>query len=271
MKIIDRLLVIIFNLCLLLTAGITPALILASSPSYYYEQFEKNGIYSYTDENGDEKRKIIRYIGGESNKLAMFSDEQLNIIITHITDYLFADKESFELRMDEVYIIGDGVCDGVDIFGEKAVSHMADVKSLMNFAKWTAIVSFITVITLLVLFIKRKQTRKFLLKYTAVFYSILGVFAVLLCVSSFIEALILTGGNTKAFSYFLWKNIHYLLFPFQPHKVENSILSDALTQLLTLELFMTAVAVVVATIVLVLIAWLIGAYVLQKRAKITNK
>ncbi len=267
MKIIDRILVVIFNLCLLLTAGITPALILASSPSYYYEQFEKNGIYSYVDENGEEKRKIIRYVDSDRNKFAMFSDEQLNIIIEHITDYLFTGKESFELKMDDVYIIDEGICDGVNIFGEKAVLHMADVKSLMTFAKRTAIISFIGAIILLITFIKRKQTRKFLLKYTAVFYGILCALAALFCIESFIDALVLTGGNTAAFSYFLWKNMHYLLFPFQPDKVENSVLSDTLTQILTLELFMSAVAVVVATIILVLIAWLITAYVLQKRAK----
>lgn len=267
MKIIDRLLVIIFNLCLLLAAGITPALILASSPSYYYKQFEKNEIYSYTDENGEEKRKIIRYVGGEINNLAMLSDEQLNTVIEHITDYLFTDKESFELKMDGVYIIDKGLCDGVNIFGERAVSHMADVKSLMTFAKWAAIVSFIIVIVLLTVFIKKKQTRKFLLKYTAVFYGIICGLAALFCIGSFIDALVLTGGNTAAFSYFLWKNMHYLLFPFQPDKVENSVLSDTLTQILTLELFMSAVAVVVATIIFVLIAWLISAYVLQKRAQ----
>lgn len=58
MKTLDKIVIIIFNLCLLLSAGITPALMLASNPNYYYEQFEKNGIYSYTDKNGDEKRNI---------------------------------------------------------------------------------------------------------------------------------------------------------------------------------------------------------------------
>ena len=270
MKIIDRILVIIFNLCLLLTAGITPALLLASNPNYYYEQFEKNGIYSYTDENGDEKRKIIRYIGGESNKLAMFSDEQLNIIITHITDYLFTNKESFELRMDEVYIIGDGVCDGVDIFGEKAVSHMADVKSLMNFAKWTAIICFMLAFLIIFVFIKRRQTWSNLLKYTATFYEILVALAILFCTGSFIDALILTNGNPQAFIFCLWKNIHYILFPFQPQKVKNSIISDTLTQILTLELFMTAVVIVISVIALALTAWLTVAFILSKRSKNTD-
>lgn len=49
MKILDKIAIIIFNLCLLLAAGITPALLLASSPEYYYEQFEKNGIYASVD------------------------------------------------------------------------------------------------------------------------------------------------------------------------------------------------------------------------------
>ena len=268
MKIIDRILVIIFNLCLLLTAGITPALLLASNPNYYYEQFEKNGIYSYTDENGDEKRKIIRYIGGESNKLAMFSDEQLNIIITHITDYLFTDKESFELRMDDVYIIGDGVCDGVDIFGEKAVSHMADVKSLMNFAKWTAIVSVATLVSLIIYFIKRsKKTAKLFLKYTVLFYGVLAAFAVAFCVWSFFGV---KKHTMNAFLDKLWRNVHYLLFPFQPQKYANSFFNDTLTQILTLELFMTAVVIVISVIALALTAWLTVAFILSKRSKNTD-
>ena len=266
MKILDKITVFIFNLCLLLTAGITPALLLASSPEYYYEQFEKNGIYSYTDENGDEKRKIIRYIGGDKNKLAMFSDEQLNVIVKHITDYLFTDKESFELEMDEVYVIGDGICDGVNIFGEKAVLHMADVKALMNFAKWTALICFLSIILMLFLILKRRQMWGKLLKYTAAFYGIIVAFAGLFCLNSLADAL----GNSKTFTYCLWKNIHYLLFPFQPQKVKNSVISDTLTQILTVELFMTAVAIVVIVIASALIAWLITAFILGKRAKNTN-
>ena len=267
MKKIDKLAIIIFNLCLLLTAGITPALLLASSPEYYYEQFEKNGIYASVDENGDEQRSIIKYVGGDKTKYATFSDEQLNLIIHHIIDYLFTDKEDFELKMDGVEIIGEGICDGVDIFGETAVLHMADVKSLMKFAKWAAIICFLTAVSLLIMFIKREKMRKHLLKYTAVFYGLLGGFAFLFCLWSLLGAKRLT---TTGFLYQLWGNMHYLLFPFQPEKVKNSVISDTLTQILTLELFMAAVAIVAAVIVSVLAAWLIVACILHKRAKIKN-
>ncbi len=264
MKIIDKLAIIIFNLCLLLTAGITPALLLASSPEYYYEQFEKNGIYASVDENGDEQRSIIKYVGGDKTKYATFSDEQLNLIIHHIIDYLFTDKEDFQLKMDGVEIIGEGICDGVEIFGETAVLHMADVKSLMAFAKWAAIISFLTAALLLILFIKRKQIRKHLLKYTAVFYGLLGGFAFLFCLWSLLGAKKLT---PTGFLDKLWGNIHYLLFPLQPGKYTNSFFNDTLTQILTLELFVAAVAIVVAVIVSVLAAWLILACILQNRTK----
>ncbi len=267
MKIIDKILVIIFNLCLLLTAGITPALLLASSPEYYYEQFEKNGIYASVDENGEEQRSIIRYVGGDKTKYATFSDEQLNLIIHHIIDYLFTDKESFELKIDGVEIVGEGICDGVDVFGEKAVLHMADVKALMKFAKWTALICFLTIISMLFIILKRRQTWGKLLKYTAVFYGIIGAFAGLFCINSLADAF----GSSKTFTYCLWKNIHYLLFPFQPRKVKNSVISDTLTQILTIELFMTAVAIVVIVIASALIAWLITAFILGKRAKIIDK
>ena len=136
-----------------------------------------------------------------------------------------------------------------------------------KFAKWTAIICFLTAVSLLIMFIKREKMRKHLLKYTAVFYGLLGGFAFLFCLWSLLGAKRLT---TTGFLYELWGNMHYLLFPFQPEKVKNSVISDTLTQILTLELFMTAVAIVAAVIVSVLAAWLIVACILHKRAKIKN-
>lgn len=133
MKFFDRLTIVLFNICLLAVAIIFPALKIASTPAYYHAQFEKNGIYAQVDENGTERRTTIRYIGGNTDDRATFSDAQLNEMIDHIVDYLFTDKASFALVMDGVMLNG-ALTDNVNIFGETAVTHMQDVKNLMTFA-----------------------------------------------------------------------------------------------------------------------------------------
>ena len=266
MKVFSKIAVILFNLCLILSVGITAALLIASSPSYYRQQFEKNGIYS--DKSGeDEKRHRIYYVGGDAKISATFSDEQYDIMIDHVIDFLFGDTESFELTLDGVDVWGVGLCDGVSVFGEQAVSHMADVKTLIKTVKVIGIATTALTIMLVAFFIiKRRDCSQFLLRYTAYFYIALLIFAAGFCIWSLISALI----QKTTFLYMLWGNVHYLLFPFQPEKYEESFLADTLPQILSLELFITALVIVFAAIAVAVALWLAGAHFIKKHSEFTK-
>ena len=137
MKILDRVLALLFNACLLFSVAVGSVFAIASSPQYYYDQFEATGVYATVNEEGEEVPKIIPYIGGDNKTFACFTDEQLNELIDHIIGYLFTDMESFALVMDDVtlYTANNPVwtkTDGVNIFSDVAVSHMADVKGLLQ-------------------------------------------------------------------------------------------------------------------------------------------
>ena len=264
MKFFSKIAIIVFNMCLILSVGITAALTIASSPGYYRNQFEKNGIYSEKS-NGSEKRHRIYYVGGDAKTSATFSDEQYDLMIDHIISFLFGDTESFELVLDGVEVWGVGVCDGVSVFGEQAISHMADVKTLIKAAKVIAIVAAALSLALLAFFIiKRRECSEFLLRYTAYFYIALGSFATGFCIWALIGALV----KKTTFLYMLWGNIHYLLFPFQPEKYEESFLADTLPQILSLELFITALVIVFFAVAVAVALWLIMARFIKKRVEL---
>ena len=61
-----------------------------------------------------------------------------------------------------------------------------------------------------------------------------------------------------------WENAHHLFFPFQPEKVEGSFFNDTLTSILTLELFLDAVAIVLLTVGVTLAAWIGLAFGLRR-------
>ncbi len=262
MKILDRISILVFNLCLLLSTIIIPALILASSPAYYHSQFEKNGIYGEVTEDGDILGKRIYHISGSRYDYAVFTDDQIDMIVDHTVDFLFGDKESFALEMDAVYMNGEGYRDGVNIFGETAVLHMQDVKDLMRFALIGSIICAILAAGLLIMFILRSRAiGKFALKYTLLFYGAIFAFAFIFCFVTFLKS------GAEDFIFDLWGNIHYLLFPFQPEKYANSFFNDTLTEILTVELFITAVIIVLSVALTFLAAWFVGAVLLGKRAK----
>lgn len=264
MKFFDRLAIVLFNICLLAVAIIFPALKIASTPAYYHAQFEKNGIYAQVDENGTESRTTIRYIGGNTDDRATFSDAQLNEMIDHIVDYLFTDKASFALVMDGVMLNGT-LTDNVNIFGETAVTHMQDVKNLMTFAAQAAKIAAVAMAVLALYFLCRgKRIAKRLLTITLGFYAVI----LLLVGAFFIWTYLATknlGWGMEYFTTVLWRNVHYLFFPFQPEKLEGSFFNDTLTSILTLELFMTAVIIVLAIWIVSLTVWLVIAARIRKR------
>ena len=249
---IEKLTAVLFNVCLLLLAVMIPALIFTSSENFYQRTLDNCGMYSEIDSSGEERRRLIYYVGGERSRAATLSNEQLDLVVSHIVDYLSGDKESFELKLDGIYIIGEGLTDGVSLFGERAISHMEDVKALIYASKWAVGICTVTLIGLLAFFIARKEKmKKLLFKYSLAFYSAILAVALLFVLVSLITA-------TREVPFFLrlWKNLHYIIFPFQPDKVRDSELADALTSILSTSFFMNAVADVLLIVFSAVAIWL---------------
>lgn len=261
MKILDRAVIILMNLAIIIAAAVGPALLLASSPSYYHDQFEKNGVYATEEESGNLKIRTVYFLGGDQGKYAHFTDEQLDIIADHIVNFLFGDTESFELVMDDV-LVNKVKQDGVRVFGDAAVSHMDDVKSLMQLGKWASIISVI-LLPFLVFYVvwRRRELGRIPLQYTVMFFGAILLLLVGLCVAALINLDASYGNFFSAF----WKCAHHLFFPFNPEKVQGSFFNDTLTMILTLDLFMDAVVIVLSTLTVALAAWFAGAIIVYRK------
>ena len=275
MKILDRVLALLFNACLLFSVAVGSVFAIASSPQYYYDQFEATGVYATVNEEGEEVPKIIPYIGGDNKTFACFTDEQLNELIDHIIGYLFTDMESFALVMDDVtlYTANNPVwtkTDGVNIFSDVAVSHMADVKGLLQTLGTVALVMGIAGACMLAYFIVRavKGQGGVLFKYTLIFYGtfvgLIGAFCLFTCIQMRVEEI-----SMEYYLDMIWRNFHFIIFP-NPEQATGSFFNDTLTMILSLDLFMAAVVEVLVIIGISVVAWAILAKILDWRVKKMN-
>lgn len=275
MKILDRVLALLFNACLLFSVAVGSVFAIASSPQYYYDQFEATGVYATVNEEGEEVPKIIPYIGGDNKTFACFTDEQLNELIDHIIGYLFTDMESFALVMDDVtlYTANNPVwtkTDGVNIFSDVAVSHMADVKGLLQTLGTVALVMGIAGACMLAYFIVRavKGQGGVLFKYTLIFYGtfvgLIGAFCLFTCIQMRVEEI-----PMEYYLDMIWRNFHFIIFP-NPEQATGSFFNDTLTMILSLDLFMAAVVEVLVIIGISVVAWAVLAKILDRRVKKMN-
>lgn len=264
MKVLDRLIILIFTMCLLIVSIWFSAVPIAKSASYYHFQFKVNDIYEHENEDGEMEQTTFRYLGGMLQK-AKFTDEQLDIMVDHIIEFLFGNKESFELKLDKVsvydYSSGKYVeQDDVSIFGEAAVTHMNDVKQLFIMFQIISVIAFVMVLGLLAyILIRLSQVRKILFEYTMLFYALFATVLSIYLVVTFAGAVSRYGSNLNMNSFIniAWEYFHFFFFPFQPDKIEGSFFNDILTEILTVDLFVVAVVIVVFVLVIVQIIWLI--------------
>ena len=272
MKILDRVLALLFNACLLFSVAVGSVFAIASSPQYYYDQFEATGVYATVNEEGEEVPKIIPYIGGDNKTFACFTDEQLNELIDHIIGYLFTDMESFALVMDDVTLYTSSKpvwtkTDGVNIFSDVAVSHMADVKGLLQTLGTVALVMGIAGACMLAYFIVRavKGQGGVLFKYTLIFYGtfvgLIGAFCLFTCIQMRVEEI-----PMEYYLDMIWRNFNFIIFP-NPEQATGSFFNDTLTMILSLDLFMAAVVEVLVIIGISVVAWAVLAKILDRRVK----
>ncbi len=261
MKLLDRCIIIIFTLCLIISSVLIPINVIITSDVYYQNQFKKCGIAPVG--NGTVS---VRYIGGDITKTAELTNEQLETIISHITAYLANQKDSFVLKMDEVKVNGETV-DGVDIFGNEAVTHMDNVKQLFGTLKivLTVCIVMITICAIYML-IRKANIKKVIFKYSL--GTVLGFWGAvsLLFIFVFIKLLI-SSKSISANNYFtlLWSYMHYIFFPFDSEKFMGSFFDDTLTQILTPTFFMNTVSIIVSNIIALTTAWLVSAKLIFKK------
>ena len=264
MKRLDRAMILALILCLLLTAVMIPALTLAKSPGYYRRAFARTGLYERIGEDGVTYRAAIWFVGGEEDRVALLSDAQLDAIALHITAYLRGDTDDFTLVLDGVHLNGE-YQDGVSLFGEAAILHMKDVRALVRAADITAaVLACLLPFLIFYIAIRRREIGGGLLRGILCFY---GVLLAAVVVFILVSALLDRGelGLARA----LWRNLHYLFFPFRPEKVNASFFNDALTYILRVDLFMGAVYTVLGILAGAL-ALLVGAAVWLKRYEKTQ-
>ena len=262
MKLLDRIMILLLNLALLFSAILVPALALAESPAYYRRAFARTGLYERIGEDGMAYRTVTYFINGDPEVYALLSDEQLDEIALHIVSYVKGDVEAFELYMDRVYL-NDGYANNVRIFGDTAISHMADVRVLVKAAEVAAaILCAMIPILLAYVIVRRRTVGRFVLRYTLVFY-----LALLSLAALFILLTALFNGGELPFVQALWRNIHYLFFPFQPEKVAGSFFDDALTYILRIDLFMGAVYTVLGILIAALSLFALLAVWLRRCAR----
>ena len=256
MKLLDKTMILLLNLCLLLSAILVPALCFIKSPAYYRSAFSRTGMYESIGADGMTYRRVVYYVNGDSERYALLSDAQLDAVADHIIAYLCGEREGFELYMDGVYT-NEGYEDCVRLFGDTAIAHMADVRSLVATAEvFAVILSCLLPPLFLYAIVRRRSIGRLFLRYTLLFYAVLLSFAVL-----FILLTALLNKGELDLVQALWRNIHHLFFPFHPEKAGASFFNDALTYILRLDLFMGAVyriLGIVAIALSLLLAFAIG-------------
>ena len=185
-KTVEAALIVLFNIALLFSAIAIPALTLATSESFYEWGLRKTGIYSDIDEDGKIHKFKVDYIGGDEDTTAVFEDCQIDIISSHIVDFMSGEAESFDLVLDGVYIIGEGERDGIHVFGEEAIAHMEDVRGLVKAAEVLSVISLIILvlgIIVYLIFIKRLSVSPH--KISRIFYSALLALCILFLTTAF--------------------------------------------------------------------------------------
>ena len=192
---------------------------------------------------------------------AHFTDAQLDAIAAHIVDFLFGDTEDFDLTLDGVVLNGE-TRDGVAVFGEEAIIHMNDVRNLMRTSGLGAQVALCLLpLLLFYLVLRRRACGRGFFRWVMTFLA-----AILVAIGAFC---LITYRTAKDLSFadVAWRNIHYILFPFQPEKVAGSFFNDTLTSILTLELFLTAVCVVLGVLAATLAILLAFAVYMRRRGE----
>ena len=99
MKLLDRILILIFTMCLIIVSIWFSAVPIAQNATYYHVQFDVNKIYEHENSAGEKVQTVFYYLDGKYQK-AKFTDEQLNYITnkTKCNFYHIINKKCCQIR-----------------------------------------------------------------------------------------------------------------------------------------------------------------------------
>lgn len=261
MKKLDRLICIVFVLCLITASIICPTVIMMTRKTYYQNQFEKIDTMPPENEHRD-----VYYVNGDFSKIASLTRDQFNEIITHITSFLEGKKEHFTLILDNVIINGENV-EKVSIFSAEAVEHMVYIRDLYNTAKIISVIFALILVGCGIYMYKRKNNIKECI-YEWSLGTVLALAAVIVIFLLFVLIKDMSDGSgvsTSSYLRSLWLYMHHLFFPFDSAKFGGSFFDDALTDILTVEFFMNTVGTIAINLLAITTAWLISAKIIRGR------
>lgn len=289
MKILDRFLIIVFNICLTIFGIWISVIPIAKSEKVYQLGYELCDMYSHEYQDGEtvDNNHIIYkeddgtinvyykfdyidgmdvYQGSDPNKALDFkvilTDDQINQITKHIITYLFENVDDFGLKLDvRIYDTENGFyTKNVNVFGEKAIQHMHDVKMVFIAFQIICVVSFVFGLGLFAyLLLRIGQIRHIVFEYTMFFHAIFFTTISILFMIVLVGTIIRNNGSSPVINDFMivgWTYMHYLFFPFQGDKVTGSILMDILPQILDVKIFIMMTIVVVTTTISLQLVWL---------------
>lgn len=281
MKILDRFLIIVFNICLTLVGVWISLIPVAKSENSYHIGFKICDMYSSKYSEGDEipSDKLLYndklyhkfdYIAGEDydqeikkDIKVILEDEQIDLITKHLIDYLFGTEEEFGIKMNVKHYAKDiGFYEKeVDVFGLDAIRHMNDVKNLLIAFQIVCVISFVFGLGILAYLILRiGQIRHIVFEYTMFFHAIFFTTISILFMIVLVSTIVKNNGSTPVLDDFMligWTYLHYLFFPFQPDKIEASVLADILPELLDTRIFIMMTCIVIISTISLQVVWLI--------------
>jgi len=263
LKILDKITVIFFTVCLLVCSITLPAIIMGTTDSFYVSQFKDCNIYPDTSQV-----LSVNYIGGKTYQTADFTQLQINEIIKHISSFLSGEKDSFSLKLDKVTLNGQKH-NNVEIFGEEAVSHMEDVKKLFDTVRIvTSVIVVIIVLCVIWMIYRKKDIKQHIFKYSLL--TVVGILISVILFIAFVFFRTLHIYNTFSADNFineLWTCMHYIFFPADPSKFSGSFFNDTLTSILTIDFFMNCVKIIVINVIAILFAWIMSGYFIDRKRK----
>lgn len=277
MKVLDRILIIFFTMCLTIVAIWFSAVPIAKSKAYYHLQFKINDVYAHENKDGEQVETVFYFLNGEYQR-AKFTDEQLNIMVDHIIEFLFGNKESFKLELTDVRVYNrttgeyevvlddEGNPASVSIFGEEAVTHMDDVKQLFIIFQIISVIAFVLALGIFAyLLLRIAQVKKILFEYSMLFHILLVTVLSGYLSITFVGAVARYGTNISVdkFISIAWEYFHFFFFPFQPDKIDGSFFNDILTEILTIDLFVAAVFICVFVLILIQLVWLVFCLIMK--------
>ncbi len=246
--VLDILVIIIINFCIIVFGIWVSAIPLTKSKSFYMSHFEKNEVA--------QEHLTDYYMFPNNNPMEILED------VADVTiAYYFGNAPYYQVEVE-----------GKALFNEDEVRHMKDVKDVYIVGQIIAVISFMLLIgCLFYLIIHFRRIRKKLLVTTLIFYGCVILLIGAFFLWGYISYLNAPASERASNGYFIYAfiNFHYLIFPFDIDKVALATGQEGydiytLTRILNTKLFMDAGIIIAIVTVTIIIIWFVAVIIFYK-------